>query len=67
MRRSEESGDIKDTCPFFDKLDDILGKGACANPPNIVEGGSVDIENEGVDEGNVMAISVSLETSSQFL
>lgn len=57
IRRSGESGNITDTCPFFDELDDILGNGACVNPPNIVEGGSVDMEKQG---GEGMAMSLSL-------
>uniref|UniRef100_A0A672SZD8 Myb/SANT-like DNA-binding domain-containing protein n=1 Tax=Sinocyclocheilus grahami TaxID=75366 RepID=A0A672SZD8_SINGR len=46
IRRSGESAEIKDSCPFYEDLDEFLGASACACPTNVVEGGSVDVENE---------------------
>ncbi len=46
IHRSGESAEIKDSCPFYEDLDEILGASACACPTNVVEGGSVDMENE---------------------
>uniref|UniRef100_A0A673ILM0 Myb/SANT-like DNA-binding domain-containing protein n=1 Tax=Sinocyclocheilus rhinocerous TaxID=307959 RepID=A0A673ILM0_9TELE len=38
IRRSGESAEIKDSCPFYEDLDAILGASACACLTNVVEG-----------------------------
>ncbi|KAL6471797.1 hypothetical protein MHYP_G00204470 [Metynnis hypsauchen] len=45
-RASGESAGIKETCPFFEELDEILGTSACANPAEVLEGGSVDLTSD---------------------
>ncbi len=46
MRKSRESSDIKDAYPFYDELDSILCGSACANPKDVIEGGSVDQQSD---------------------
>lgn len=42
MQQSCEPDEIKDSCPFYDDLDEILGASAYANLTDVVKGRNVD-------------------------
>ncbi|XP_073730824.1 uncharacterized protein [Misgurnus anguillicaudatus] len=65
MRRSGESAEIKDSCPFYDDLNEILGASACACPADVVEGGSVDLQNEEEEEFDRCSSVTDSSTASE--
>ncbi len=46
MQQSCEHIEIKDSCPFYNDLDDILGASACANLTDVVKGRNVDLQSD---------------------
>lgn len=44
MWQSGEHGEIKDSCPFYNDLDDFQAASTCANLTDVVKGRNVDLQ-----------------------